>query len=76
MPAAARLSPPQYSTYRTAEPERRRVGADRRSTWRGGRRDVDWITHLEQESADRRERLARNLPSLSGLENESHRPTR
>ena len=42
---------------RPVAPERRRGGADRRSAWRGSRRDVDWITHLEEEAEERRQRL-------------------
>ena len=38
-------------------PERRVLSADRRETWRGSRRDVDWFKHFQDETAARRERL-------------------
>ena len=76
MPALARPSSTQHPTHRTAEPERRRSGADRRSMWRGSRRNGDWIMHLERESADGRERIAGRMPSFSGPANESHTDTR
>lgn len=75
MPLVARPSSTQHPTHRTPEPERRRFGADRRSAWRGSRRDVDWIRRLERESADRRDRHSESMPSLSRLEHESHNPT-
>ena len=75
MPPAAHPSSTQHPTHRTAEPERRRFGADRRSARRGSRRDVDWIRHLERESADRRDRHTETLSSLSRLDHESHNHT-
>ena len=61
MPALARSSPTASAHHRTAVPERSRFGADRGSTWRGSRRDVDWINRLEARGgrptgAARRER--------------------
>jgi len=59
---------PETEPKRVA-PERRRGGADRRSTWRGSRRDVDWIKHLEEEAAGRRQRLtAERTLSFSTVE--------
>ena len=72
MPALARPSSTQHPTHRTAEPERRRSGADRRSMW--ARQPA--IMHLERESADGRERIAGRMPSFSGPANESHTDTR
>ena len=71
MPALARSSPTASAHHRTAVPERSRFGADRGSTWRGSRRDVDWINRLERAAADRRVRLAGSVPSLSGSVDES-----
>ena len=48
-------------------PERRVLSADRRATWRGSRRDVDWLEHFQEQAAPRRERLlkVRQTPALS-----------
>ena len=55
MPAA--LSRPSEMEYGSRSAvERRRGGADRRSVWRGSRRDIDWVRHLEEEAAERRGR--------------------
>ena len=35
--------------------ERRLFVGDRRATWRGSRRDVDWVKHFEDEALDRRQ---------------------
>jgi hypothetical protein len=35
--------------------ERRLFVGDRRATWRGSRRDVDWIKYFEDEALDRRQ---------------------
>ena len=65
MPTLGRPSPGENRSHRSAAPERRRRGADRRSTWRGSRRDVDWIDHLEREAAERRARLVGSMSPLS-----------
>ena len=70
MPALARPSSTQHHVQTSAS-ERRRFGADRRSTWRGSRRDDDWIAHMEREAAERRARFARIVSSIPGSDEES-----
>jgi hypothetical protein len=76
MPALARQASTQHHVHGTAGLERRRFGADRRSTWRGSRRDEDWIAHLEREAAVRRARFAGSASSVPGSDEESPGDTR
>ncbi len=63
MPAV--MSRPPEAEHRDRSPagERRRGGADRRAVWRGSRRDIDWLRHLEEEAAHRRARSLEERPA-------------